>query len=295
MQTPFRDDDEIDEDVIRKLVNFIIEAGGHGLCWPQVSSEYYTLTEQERMRIPEVIVEEARGRIPVIIGVQSNFWKTSVAIAEHAEAAGADAIISIPPNMDFSLLTTTTLEAAGNYFKSLARAVSVPIFIQNRGGQWGPSLPIDMILDLSREYPHICYIKEEAPVVTHRISEYVRRGEGLIKGAFSGAAGKFLLNELKRGGAGSMTASGMTDVYVQIYNSYIEGDEARAKEIFDKLMSMLMFWGNFWIALEKEILRRRGVFKNTRMRVAPYKLIWDRYDQEEFELLFSHLKPYFTV
>ena len=66
-------------------------------------------------------------------------------------------------------------------------------------------------------------------------------------------------------------------------------------EIFDKVISFVTFKRMFALELEKEILKRRGIFKNNRMRVSPYKLVWDKVDQEEFEVLFNNLKPYFRV
>jgi dihydrodipicolinate synthase/N-acetylneuraminate lyase len=290
MQTPFTEDDEIDVDVLLKEVNFIAEAGGHGMVWPQLAGEFYVLTDEERMRIPELMVKEARGRVPVIIGVQSNFWKTSIKFAKQAEKAGADGIISLPPYMGGS-----SLDAAIEYYKKLAHSVSLPIFIQNSGGSWGASIPVPAVIALAKECPTVCYIKEEVSPVTQRIGELVEKGKGLLKGVFSGASGKTMLNELRRGGVGSMPGAGFVDVYQKIYDSFVAGDKQKAQEIFDKLMAMQTFASNLWLGLEKEILCRRGIFKNTRLRVAPYKLVWDKVDQEEFEVLYADLKPYFKI
>ncbi|MDH3651619.1 MAG: dihydrodipicolinate synthase family protein, partial [Saprospiraceae bacterium] len=87
MQTPFREDGEIDLEVLRKEVNFIIAAGAHGMAWPQLASEFYVLSDEERLATAEVIVSEAAGRLPVIIGVQStNYWKVALKFARHAES-----------------------------------------------------------------------------------------------------------------------------------------------------------------------------------------------------------------
>ena len=292
MQTPFRDDnDEIDQDAMAKQVNFVINAGGGGMVWPQLGSEFYVLTDEERMKTTEMIVKEARGRLPVIIGVQStNYWKASIKLAKHAESIGADGIISLPP-----FTGNATVDFAAEYYRSLARAVPLPIFVQNSGGRFGPAMPTDTIIELAKEYPSIAYIKEEAHPVTHRIGAMAEKGKGILRGVFSGAWGTTLLNELQRGCRETIPSAAIVDVYATIFDSFLAGDQKKAQEIFDKVISFVTFKRMFALELEKEILKRRGIFKNNRMRVSPYKLVWDKVDQEEFEVLFNNLKPYFRV
>ena len=86
LQTPFRDDDTIDVAGLRREVAFCIEAGAHGLCWPQAGSEFELLTDEERTQVAELLVREARGRVPVIVGVQStHYWKRALDLARHGE------------------------------------------------------------------------------------------------------------------------------------------------------------------------------------------------------------------
>ena len=291
MQTPYRDDESIDAESMKRQVNFVVAAGGGGMVWPQLASEFYVLSEEERLETAELIVKEAAGRCPVIIGVQStNYWKVSLKLARHAESIGADGIISLPPYAG-----RPTVEKAADYYRELARAVKLPIFIQNSGGSFGPALPTDTIIDLAREYPTIAYIKEEASPVTHRIGAMVEKGEGLLRGVFSGSWGSTLLNELRRGCRGTMPGSSITDVYAEIFDLFLEGKEQEAQKIFDRVVTLVTFKKNFSVPMEKEILTRRGIFKNSRMRVSPYDITWDKVDQQEFEVLLNNIKPYFRV
>ncbi len=291
MQTPFRDDDEIDEGVLIREVNYIIEAGGHGITWPQLASEFYVLSDEERLKTAELIVKETRGRLPVIIGVQStNYWKTSINFAKHAESIGADGIISLPP-----YTSRASVDATSEYFKTLAKSVSIPIFVQNSGGRYGPAMPVDMIISIAREYPNIAYVKEEAKPVLERIEELVLKGNAVLRGVFSGDGGKNLMNELERGSSGSCPGAGSVDVFSTIFESFRAGEKENAKKIFAILYAMQSFDKIGWLAREKEILRRRGIFKNTRMRVSPYKFTCSKTVEKEFEVLFNNLKPYFKV
>jgi len=292
MQTPFTEDDEIDHDVLRKEVNFIIAAEAGGMAWPQLGSEFYVLSDKERMTAAEVIVSEAGGRLPVIIGVQStNYWKISLEFARHAESIGADGIISLPP-----YTSNASVEKAFQYFSTLAETVDLPVFIQNSGGRYGPSMPIGKAVELGRKHPHVFYIKEESAPVTHRIGAMAEQGSEVFNGVFSGADGTTLLNELRRGCVGSMTGAGFVDIYSKIFHSFNDGEHKKAQEMFDKLMSFQLFKSKAgWLPTEKAVLKERGIFKNTRSRVAPYVSQWDDVDREEFHVLFEGLRPYFKV
>lgn len=291
MQTPYLDDESIDAEAMKKQVNFVVAAGGGGMVWPQLASEFYVLSERERRETAELIVKEAAGRCPVVVGVQStNYWKVSLGLAKHAKEIGADAIISLPPYS-----SRPTQERAADYYRALAQTVDLPIFIQNSGGSFGPALATDTIIGLAKEYPTIAYIKEEANPVTHRIGAMVKKGDGLLRGVFSGSWGTTLLNELRRGCRGTMPGSSITDVYAEIFDLFLAGKETEAQVIFDKVVSLVTFKRNFSVQMEKEILRRRGIFKNARMRTSPYDITWDQIDQQEFEVLFNNIKPYFRV
>ena len=293
MQSPFRDDETIDTECLRKEVNFIVEAGGHGMTWPQIASEFNVLTDEERFQTAELIVKEARGRIPVIIGVQStNYWKTSLDFARHAEKIGADGIISLPPYQK-----RPGEEDVVEYFKTLARTVSLPIFIQNSGGQYGPALSVDMIISLAREYPTISYVKEEATPVLERITEIVQKGKGIIQGVYSGAGGTNLLNELNSGSRGSCPAAGLIDVFAEVFNLYDSGDKEKAEKLFSGLNPMFNYRGRgmHWIIKEKEILRRRGIFKNTKSRIAP-DFVWrDNEAKTAFDEAYNAIQPLFKL
>ena len=157
MPTPFLENGEIDLDSIRKEVNFIIASVAKGMAWPQLASEFYVMSDDERRATAEVIVSEAGGRLPVVIGVQStNYWKVALSFAKHAESIGADGIISLPPYP-----ANATVEAASLYFETLAETVDLPIFIQNTGGRWGTSMPVEKVVELGRKFPQVFYIKEE--------------------------------------------------------------------------------------------------------------------------------------
>jgi 4-hydroxy-tetrahydrodipicolinate synthase len=188
------------------------------------------------------------------------------------------------------------VEEVAEYFRTLARTVPLPIFIQNSGGPQGPAMPVDMMVELAHEYPQVAYIKEEARPVLERITELGEKGKGVIKGVFSGAGGTGLIQELKKGSRGSCPGSGMVDVFSRVFNMYEAGDKRAAEELFEGLQPMFSFRGEgmHWLFKMKEVLRRRGIFKNSKTRIAG-DLVWpDEETKARFDEAYAAIEPLFT-
>jgi 4-hydroxy-tetrahydrodipicolinate synthase len=204
--------------------------------------------------------------------------------AQHAEAHGATALISLPP-----FLGSVGLESAANYYRTLAQGVKLPIFIQNTGAPWGPALPTEFVIRMARENPQFAYIKEEVAPVAHRIGEYAR--SGVMKGIFSGAAGRNLLDELSHGADGTMPACQFTDVSTQIYNLAAQGKSDEAHKLFEKLLPMINLEEIYGLGFMKEVLVRRGVFTTAKLRGAAGAGL-DDLDHRELEKWWKELAPY---
>jgi 4-hydroxy-tetrahydrodipicolinate synthase len=293
VQTPFREDGTIDVAALRREVEYVIEAGGHGMCWPQAGSEFSLLTDEERFQVAELLVREVRGRVPVIVGVQStNYWRAALEFARHAEYIGADGIISLPPYQ-----AGPSVEDIADYFRTLARTVSLPIYVQNTGGRYGPAMPIDTILALARECPTVSYVKDEAEPRLERMAQLCRQGEGILRGVFSGGGARDLFNEMELGSHGSCPGADLVDVFARVYDLYQAGDSEAAKTLFDGLSPMLdLKLDAHWMLIMKERLRRRGVFETTRSRTAPYELVWtSAEDKAAFDRAWEAITPLFGL
>ena len=94
--TPFSNG-RVDEDAFRKLVEFQIESGTHGLVPVGTTGESPTLSHDEHDRVIELCIEQAAGRVPVIAGAGSNSTAEAVRLARHAAEAGADGVLIVSP------------------------------------------------------------------------------------------------------------------------------------------------------------------------------------------------------
>ncbi|MFB3920719.1 MAG: dihydrodipicolinate synthase family protein [Terriglobia bacterium] len=288
LQTPFNQNDEIDWEDLEREVAFCMKCGSHGLVWPQLAAEFYLLTDDERMRGAEVITRKAQGGAStVVIGVQAPIRETAVKLARHAEQTGADAVIALPP-----FLGHASLDTALDYFRALARAVKIPIFIQNSGGSWGPTLPASTVIQLAQEFPSLGYIKEEVEPVAHRCEEYAR--SGVMRGIFSGNAGKYLLNEMAHGAQGTMPACEFVDIEVQVYDLAAAGKLDEARALYQKLLPMIAMEELYGMHFAKAVLVRRSVFKSAKMRGQRGTNL-DAIDEQQMEIWWKQLAPYFKA
>jgi 4-hydroxy-tetrahydrodipicolinate synthase len=287
LSTPFDPKDQVDVEDLAREVNFCIQAEAHGLVWPQLFGEFSQLSEDERLRGAEVILSAATGRIPVVIGVQASDSRLSVKFAQHAQDHGASAVISLPPYSG-----SVSLEAAAPYYHLLAQETTLPIFVQNSGPPWGQALPTEFVIQLAKQSPQFGYIKEEVAPVAHRIYEYAQ--SGVMKGIFSGNAGRNVLDEISHGANGTMPACEFIDVDVQVCTLALQGRLHDARAIFEKLLPMINLEGIYGLQFAKEVLVRRGVFKTAKLRGVSGGAL-DEKDRKEVEAWWEELAPYLRI
>ncbi len=123
--TPFKNG-SVDEKAFRDLVDWQIAEGTNGLVPVGTTGESPTLSHDEHEEVVEWCVEQARGRVPVIAGAGSNSTKEAVELAQHAEKAGADAVLVVTPYYN-----KPTQEGLYQHFKAINDAIGIPIIIYN--------------------------------------------------------------------------------------------------------------------------------------------------------------------
>src|SRR5271169_2630880 len=151
--TPFKNG-SLDEAAFRSLVNWQISEGTHGLVPVGTTGESPTLNHDEHKRVVEWCIAEAKGRVPVIAGAGSNSTLEAIELAEHAEKAGADAVLVVTPYYN-----KPTQEGMYQHFKAINDAIAIPIIIYNIP----PRSVIDMSVETMKrlsELPNIVGVKD---------------------------------------------------------------------------------------------------------------------------------------
>jgi len=170
LATPFTPDgSRIDEAALRELVDGTIEAGVHGLIPCGSTGEFPVLTREERMRIAEVVMDQAAGRVPVVPHTGSCSTAEAILLSQHAESIGADAVMVVQPYYE-----PTSLDELFGYFKDISDAIHIPMMVYNNPVGTGMNPPTDFMIRLAREIENVRYIKDSSGNLS-QVSELLYR------------------------------------------------------------------------------------------------------------------------
>ena len=142
--TPFKQG-ELDEKALRDLVEFHIAEGTNAIVPCGTTGESATLSHEEHCRVVEIVIDQAKKRVPVIAGAGSNSTKEAVFLTEHAKKSGADAVLSITPYYN-----KPTQAGLYQHFKTIAEQVDIPIVLYNVPGRTGVNMLPDTVVELSK-------------------------------------------------------------------------------------------------------------------------------------------------
>jgi 4-hydroxy-tetrahydrodipicolinate synthase len=284
--TPFDDAGNIDETSLRRCVTFCLQAGVHGLVIGVNASEGIALTDNERCRAAEVVVEEAGGNVPVIVGVSGVSTAASVAYTRHAVAAGADAIMAMPPYVRHPPAN----EILAFYAEVASAAAGIPVWIQDYVAPIGTPMSPALLTQILTEVPGVDFLKEESAYAP-QVMTAVRESAGShLKGTMGGMAGRYLLEEYRRGACGTMPACEVADAHVSIWNALDRGDEEEARRLHTQLLPLLNYEAMYSFTVYKEVLLRRGIIASARSRVPGAGRLDDE-NHRELDLLLRDLEP----
>ena len=258
--TPFREDCQVDEASLRDLVEFSIEAGVHGLGFA-LHSEVYKLSESERAQVTKVVVEQAHGRVPIVVNTGAESNQLAILYSRMAETNGADALMLCPP-----MLTIGNVGLMKKFYKTVSDATPLPIFVQDTTKT--PVAP-SAVVDISRVCKTLRYLKVESSPTTVKIADAVEY-VGDTMTVFGGAAGGLFVEELNRGSRGTMPGCGQPEAFVEVWNLYQQNRQQAARDAFTRqILPVNRFRAMTaapFHAVDKEVLRFRGIIRSSYVR-----------------------------
>lgn len=287
--TPFDDQGRLDFDSLRNEVDFCLAAGGHGIVYPVNASEFWTLTDDERMKAVELVVKQVNGKVPVVVGAAGVSDPHAVALAKHAQEVGADAIIAMPPYV--RPVGESDIYA---YYRALSEAITIPIFIQNHDAPAGTRLSPAFCAKLVNELPYVDWIKEETFPPGHAITAELKLcNPNKLKGVMGGVAGRYILDEYERGACGTMPACETTDIASKVWNLLDAGKKREARDLFNRLLPVLNYEAVV-PGVYKAVLKRRGIIKSDYLR-SHHGNPLDQYDHAELGRIFADIEDLLTL
>jgi 4-hydroxy-tetrahydrodipicolinate synthase len=281
--TPFDENSQIDEESLRRLVEFNLQAGVHGLG-VALGSEVFKLTEAERGQVTRIVVDQVKGRVPVVINSGASGTDLAVHYSRMAAGDGADALMVLPP----TFMPAGPDETVA-YYRAISDAAGLPIFIQD-------TATATVASSLARRIGESCqwarYIKVESLPVAARVAEMVAQaGDQLI--VFGGAGGTYFIEEMRRGSVGTMPFCTQPEAFVEVWNLYQSGDETGAQEVFNRMIlpvnRVASGGAGLFYSVHKEILRQRGIIRTAKVRSPAAAM--DEWTRQELQQVIDTLYP----
>jgi 4-hydroxy-tetrahydrodipicolinate synthase len=228
--TPFKDQ-RVDEDALRRLVDWQIAEGTHGLVPTGTTGESPSLDYDEHNRVIEITIEAARGRVPVMAGTGSNSTAEAIFLSQHAEKSGAQALLVVTPYYN-----KPSQEGLYQHFKAVNDAVGIPIFIYN--------IPPRSIVDMSVEtmarlfeLKNIAGVKDATANIARVSQQRAAMGPEFVQ--FSGEDATALAF-IAHGGHGciSVASNIAPRLCAEFQNACLAGDFKTALVLHDRLMPL---------------------------------------------------------
>lgn len=266
--TPFTEKEEVDESALRSLVDFAIGKGIQAACLPAYASEFYKLTDDEKLQVVRIAVEQAAGRMQIVAQSNSPSLKVAIKLAQANVKAGADVISLAIPRI-FSLPEDSIKEYLSGFLESIP---NIPVLIQdfNPGGA---SISVGFIKSLMEQHPNFKYLKLEEPLCAPKFEEIIKATGGKV-GLLEGWGGLYMLELVPVGITGVMPGLGVSDILQKIFDLRRNGENEMAFGLFEKVMPQIFFSlqnMELFHYVEKELLIARGVLNNSVVRKAAYR------------------------
>lgn len=250
--TPFSLQGEILEESLRELIRFQLRSGVHGLFPCGTTGMGPVMSVEQREKVAEIVVREARGQVPVIVQIGAADPQESFRLASHAEGIGATAVASLTP-----FFYQPDEEAIVEYFRRLSQITSLPLVIYNIPRHTGNNIDLKLLLKLA-QLPHVTGIKDSNSDFSQLVGFLGAApvGFNVISGTDS-----FLFSALCAGAkAGvSATANAFPEIFVQMYKHFLAEEYAKGRELQLKVHKLRVAIGKPPLTPILEALKIRGL------------------------------------
>lgn len=276
--TPFDDDNKINYEKLKELVEFHIENKTDALVVVGTTGEASTLPDEEHIAVIKYCVDATAGRIPIIAGTGSNDTEHAVKLSVMAEEAGADALLVVTPYYN-----KTNKSGLIKHYEKIANSVNIPIILYNVPGRTGLNIPLDVLVHLSK-HERIAGLKEASGDISY-VGEVARVcGEDF---AIYSGNDDIIVPVMSLGGSGviSVFANIMPKETHEIVASYLAGDVKKARDMqlkYNDLINTLF--------IETNPIPIKKAMNLLGMNVGGLRLPLDELSEDSTKILIEKLK-----
>jgi 4-hydroxy-tetrahydrodipicolinate synthase len=232
MITPFKSDGSVDEKALRRFVDFQIDGGVDMLLPCGTTGEGATLDENETDRVVQIVIEQSRQRVPVIVGAGSNSTAKAIQMTKRAKRLGADGVLSVGPYYN-----KPTQQGYYEHFKAITDADDIPVIVYNVPGRTGGNIEAKTMLRLA-EIPNIVAVKEASgnlgqimDIIREAPSEFrVLSGDDALALAIVAVGGDGVVSVVSNETPAMMSA---------MIDAALQGNVDKARELHYKLLPLM--------------------------------------------------------
>ncbi|AVQ30172.1 4-hydroxy-tetrahydrodipicolinate synthase [Fusobacterium varium] len=230
--TPMNDDETINEKELRNQVNRQIESGIHALFPLGTNGEAYILSHEEKEQVLKIVVDEAKGRVPVYGGTGCISTKETIELSLKAKEIGVDVLSIITPSF-----AAASQDELYEHYKEVAKAVDLPIVLYNIPARTGNALAPATVEKLSK-IPNIVGVKDSSGNFDNML-QYIEKTRYRKDFAVLSGNDSLILWCLLAGGRGGIAgcANVFPSTMASIYDTFIAGNLDKAREIQDSIRS----------------------------------------------------------
>src|ERR1051326_6803864 len=226
--TPFKADGTVDEKALRRFVDFQIDGGVDMLLPCGTTGEGATLDAEETDRVVQIVIEQSRRRVPVIVGAGSNSTAKAVQATKRAKKLGADGVLSVGPYYN-----KPTQQGYYEHFKAVAEAENIPVIVYNVPGRTSGNIEAKTMLRLA-EIPNVVAVKEASGNLG-QIMEIIREAPPDFRVLCGDDAMALAVTAVGGDGVVSVISNEAPRLMTALIDAALEGEFAKAREIHYKL------------------------------------------------------------
>jgi len=284
VQTPLDENDNIDQAIFKREIDWLIECGVKGLVLAMVS-EVMRFSADERRLQWQSALKIINKRVPLIVSVGAESTAIAISLAKSAQADGATALMATPP-----AIFPATSDEIYTYYSEIIEAVKIPLIVQDASNYMGQ--PLDLVLygNLIENYgTERVQFKPEAKPVKERVAalQEIANGQARI---FEGQSGIDLLDTHPLGLVGTMPGGEIPWAIIKLWNALESNNLELAKSIHNLVSQIVAFQQNIdgYVAVEKYLLVKQGIFESVRQR-GPVRTILSSEVKIEIDQIFEKL------
>ena len=284
MQTPLDENDNIDQVIFKREIDWLIAGGVKGLVLAMVS-EVMRFSSDERRFQWQLALKIINNRVPLIVSVGAESTAIAISLAKSAQADGASALMATPP----AIFPATSSEIY-SYYSAIIEAVKIPLIVQDASNYMGQPLDLELYGNLIEKYgTERVQFKPEAKPVKERAAALQKIANGQAK-IFEGQSGIDLLDTHPLGLVGTMPGSEIPWAIIKLWDALEANNLELASSLHNLVSQLVALQHNIdsYVAVEKYLLVKQGIFDSARQR-GPVRTILSSEVKGEIDQVFEKL------